>query len=206
MGVLRLVQRATEQQERLLVLTAELKKGLLDQLFPRGLCNEPQKQTEIGPIPQSWEVVELGCIVRNGKGQCSTPKAQGGIEYVDVSGISREFCESMSSNSYQLKDAPGRSQKEVKEGDIICARWPNRYYVLPVFRRSLTIRFDSTAYVQNRCRYHETKLRPTLFYYLFTHAFLKRFRIESARGFPAVKSDFRRENSEAVRGQQEIAR
>jgi len=58
-AVLRLVQRAIEQQARLLAQTAELKKTLLHQLFTHGLCGEPQKQTEIGLIPQSWEVVKL---------------------------------------------------------------------------------------------------------------------------------------------------
>jgi len=54
-GVLGVVQRAIEQQERLLALTAELKKTLLHQLFTHGLRSEPQKQTEIGPVPESWE-------------------------------------------------------------------------------------------------------------------------------------------------------
>ena len=57
-AVLGVVQRAMEQQERLLELTAELKKTLLHQLFTQGLRGEPQKQTDIGPVPESWEVVE----------------------------------------------------------------------------------------------------------------------------------------------------
>ena len=56
-GVLRAVQRAVEQQERLIALTTELKKALLHQLFTQGLRGEIQKQTEIGPVPESWEVV-----------------------------------------------------------------------------------------------------------------------------------------------------
>lgn len=59
-AVLGVVQRAMEQQERLLVLTAELKKALLHQLFTQGLRGEPQKQTDLGPVPESWEVVTLG--------------------------------------------------------------------------------------------------------------------------------------------------
>jgi len=59
-GVLGVVQRAMEQQERLLALTSELKKALLHQLFTSGLRGEPQKQTEIGPVPESWEVKPLG--------------------------------------------------------------------------------------------------------------------------------------------------
>ncbi len=56
-AVLGLVQRAIEQQERLIALTTELKKALMHKLFTEGLRGEPQKQTEIGPVPQSWEVV-----------------------------------------------------------------------------------------------------------------------------------------------------
>ncbi|MCL2591417.1 MAG: restriction endonuclease subunit S [Betaproteobacteria bacterium] len=59
-AVLGLVQQAIEQQEKLLALTTELKKTLLHQLFTHGLRNEPQKQTEIGLIPESWEVRPLG--------------------------------------------------------------------------------------------------------------------------------------------------
>src|SRR4030095_7371826 len=55
--VLGLVQRAVEQQERLIALTTELKKALLHKLFTEGLRGEPQKQTEIGPVPESWEIM-----------------------------------------------------------------------------------------------------------------------------------------------------
>ena len=70
--VLGVVQRAIEQQERLLQLTADLKKTLLHQLFTHGLRGEPQKQTEIGPVPENWEVVPLGSLAKIGNG--STPK------------------------------------------------------------------------------------------------------------------------------------
>jgi type I restriction enzyme S subunit len=58
--VLGLVQRAMEQQERLIALTTELKKALLHELFTRGLRGELQKQTKIGPMPESWEPTPLG--------------------------------------------------------------------------------------------------------------------------------------------------
>jgi len=58
--ILSTVQRAIEAQERIIQTTTELKKALMHKLFTEGLRNEPQKQTEIGPVPESWEVVELG--------------------------------------------------------------------------------------------------------------------------------------------------
>ena len=57
--VLSTVQRAIEAQERIIQTTTELKKALMNKLFTEGLRNEPQKQTEIGPIPESWELKEL---------------------------------------------------------------------------------------------------------------------------------------------------
>jgi restriction endonuclease S subunit len=58
--ILSTVQRAIEAQERIIQTTTELKKALMHKLFTEGLRNEPQKQTEIGPVPESWEVVALG--------------------------------------------------------------------------------------------------------------------------------------------------
>jgi type I restriction enzyme, S subunit len=65
-AVLGLVQRAIEQQERLIALTTELKKALLHKLFTQGLRGEPQKQTEIGPVPESWEVQSIQRLVDQG--------------------------------------------------------------------------------------------------------------------------------------------
>ncbi len=62
------VQRAIERQERLIALTAELKKALMHKLFTEGTRGEPLKQTEIGLVPESWTVIPLGelCEVANG--------------------------------------------------------------------------------------------------------------------------------------------
>lgn len=54
------VQRAIEAQERIIQTTTELKQALMQKLFSEGLRGEPQKETEIGLVPESWEVVELG--------------------------------------------------------------------------------------------------------------------------------------------------
>ncbi|MHB1076193.1 restriction endonuclease subunit S [Thiobacillus sp.] len=70
--ILSTVQRAIEAQERIIQTTTELKKALMHKLFTEGLRNEPQKQTEIGPVPASWDVVELGKLAKVGNG--STPK------------------------------------------------------------------------------------------------------------------------------------
>lgn len=63
------MQRTIEAQERIIQTTTELKKALMHKLFTEGLRNEPQKQTEIGPVPESWEVCTVGEVatVKGGK-------------------------------------------------------------------------------------------------------------------------------------------
>jgi len=64
--ILSMVQRAIEAQERIIQITTELKKALMHKLFTEGLSNEPQKQTEIGPVPESWatSTVESVCTIK----------------------------------------------------------------------------------------------------------------------------------------------
>ena len=69
--ILSTVQRAIEAQKRIIQTTTELKKALMHKLFTEGLRNEPQKQTEISPVPESWEVVELGDVARIERGKFS---------------------------------------------------------------------------------------------------------------------------------------
>lgn len=71
-AVLSLVQRAIEHQQRLIALTTELKKALMHKLFTEGLHGEPQKETEIGPIPASWSHVLLGDIAHGNTGAIQT--------------------------------------------------------------------------------------------------------------------------------------
>ncbi len=57
--VLSKIQQAIETQEKIIKTTQELKKALMQKLFTEGLNGEPQKQTDIGPIPESWEVKRI---------------------------------------------------------------------------------------------------------------------------------------------------
>lgn len=94
-AVLSAVQRATERQERLITLTAELKKALLHKLFTEGTRGEPLKQTEIGPVPKSWEIVRLDHLATIERGRFThrprnAPEFYGGnIPFVQTGDVSR---------------------------------------------------------------------------------------------------------------------
>lgn len=57
--VLDLVRRAILTEERGEQITSRLKRAAMHDLFTRGLRGEPQKDTEVGLVPASWDIRRL---------------------------------------------------------------------------------------------------------------------------------------------------
>ena len=57
--ILQTIQEAKSTRQREIALERERKAALIDYLFSHGAKGEPRKQTEIGEIPESWEVRKL---------------------------------------------------------------------------------------------------------------------------------------------------
>ena len=66
------VHGAITANEKAIEAGTELKRAAMRELFTRGLRGEAQRETEIGSVPESWDVVPLGSLGRVGNG--STPK------------------------------------------------------------------------------------------------------------------------------------
>ena len=54
--ILQTIQEAKFTRQREIALERERKAALMDYLFSHGTKGEPRKQTEIGAIPESWEI------------------------------------------------------------------------------------------------------------------------------------------------------
>jgi type I restriction enzyme S subunit len=72
-AVLLKIQQAIETQEKIIQSLRDLKKSTMQHLFTHGLRGEKSKMTEIGEIPESWEVatcedvadkITVGIVVR----------------------------------------------------------------------------------------------------------------------------------------------
>ncbi len=79
--VLQTIQEAKFTRQREIALERERKAALMDFLFSHGTKDEPRKQTEIGEIPESWDVVQtedVGKIVTGNTPKTSVPEYYGG--------------------------------------------------------------------------------------------------------------------------------
>ena len=121
---LQTIQEAKAARQRELALERERKAALMDHLFSYGTKGEPRKQTEIGEIPESWKVVQIGQIADfiNGYSQFNSKSyVDNGIPIfrigdlggqVDLSGVKRVS-----------KDiVPDLNQKRLFRGDILIAK------------------------------------------------------------------------------------
>jgi type I restriction enzyme S subunit len=121
-AVLGLVQRAIEQQERMVALTAELKKVLLHKLFTEGLRGEPQKQTEIGPVPESWEVVAVNdcCTVQTGvaKGRKVDEKEALTLPYLRVANVQSGYLDLSEMKTVTIRTKE-KGRYLLQKGDIV---------------------------------------------------------------------------------------
>lgn len=68
-GILSKVDEEIEKVERIIEQTEKLKKGLMQRLLTKGIEHTKFKKTELGEIPEEWEVKKLGKIIKfeNGK-------------------------------------------------------------------------------------------------------------------------------------------
>jgi type I restriction enzyme S subunit len=140
--VLSMVQRALEAQERIILTTIELKKALMQKLFTEGLRHEPQKQTDIGPIPESWEVMRLSDVCRFQSG--GTPSKQnpefwqGSIPWVSPKDMKRPRLDDVTDHISQealesgSKLAPAGSVFVVVRGMILAKTVPVALATVPM--------------------------------------------------------------------------
>ena len=61
-AVLSRLRNGIKVQDNIAVAAQELKRAAMQTLFTRGLRGEAQKETEIGPVPESWICIELGSL------------------------------------------------------------------------------------------------------------------------------------------------
>ena len=184
--VLSKIQKAIENQEKLSSYLRELKSSTIAKLFREGTCGEPLKQTEIGEIPQSWDVGTLSSVCDKTTTINPTKTPDKIIEYVDVSSVSSKQCRIINSTKYLGKDVPGRARKLVNYKDVIFATVRPTLRRVALVPKELDNQVVSTAFCIIRAK--KPKAYPEYIYYVVSSAnFITKIgRLQRGANYPAV--------------------
>lgn len=121
--ILEAVDEKIQKTDEIITTTDKLKKGLMRQLFTRGIGHTKFKKTKLGQIPENWEIITLGDIGTNIIGLTYSPKdvvQEGGTLVLRSSNIKGNALV-YSDNVYVSKEI--RSHLITKKGDILlCTR------------------------------------------------------------------------------------
>jgi type I restriction enzyme, S subunit len=171
--VLATVQNAIEQQNELIALTRELKASLMYKLFSEGLRGEKQKNTEIGLIPVSWNVMELGKTVEYIDYGYSAPipktEPENGIKIVSTADINKDG--EILYWKVRLTNAPQQTIKRLtlKDGDVLF-NWRNSAELIGktgVFEQQTQSHIFASFILRIRC--DEEKTHNNFLKYLLNH-------------------------------------
>lgn len=83
------VQDNLEKTENLVKVAEKLKKGLLEELLTKGISHKEFKKTELGEIPEGWNIKPLSaaCSIKNGKSNSEDAVSDGLYDFFDRSTI-----------------------------------------------------------------------------------------------------------------------
>lgn len=163
-----------------------LKAAAMRELFTRGLRGEPQKETEIGPMPESWQIVPLSEVCIPTDQVDLDTEGSRIIQYIDVSSVSRESLAVESTNTYVLKHAPGRARKRVLAGDVIIATIRPTLKRIALIPTELDNQVCSTAFCVLRAD-APPEQRKFIYYAVQRDGFIELLgRIQTGSSYPAV--------------------
>ena len=196
--VLEMIQRGIVAETKTILVSTDLKRATMRELFTLGLRGEAQKETEIGPMPESWDTYPLGDLCIESDTVDLRMEGDREVEYVDVSSVSREFLRIESTSRFTLRSGPSRARKRVYAGDVILAT------VRPTLLRAATVpaqldnQVCSTAFCVLRRDPNKTA-EKFIYYIVQRELFVQQLgSLESGASYPAVTERIVKEQSVPV--------
>jgi type I restriction enzyme S subunit len=167
---LQTVQEAKTARQRELVFARERKVAFMQYLFTHGTGGEPRKQTEIGEIPESWRIVELGRVVDIIYGvQAAVAHLLDksvGIPILTNINITNEGILDLSTLRYYTLPEQKREKLILKKGDLLFNwRSGSQYHVGKTALFDLDGEYTFSSFIL-RFRINEELINTYLFYYL----------------------------------------
>jgi type I restriction enzyme S subunit len=117
------IQRAIEAEEKLIATARDLKRSVMRQLFTCGLGGEPQKETEVGTLPESWTPHRLGDLAEIAYGAqaavASSTDPSIGVPIFTNINITNDGKIDLSKLRYYAVPEKNRERLLLKKGDVL---------------------------------------------------------------------------------------
>lgn len=113
------IEDNVEKTENLIQVAEKLKKELLEELLTKGIGHKKFKKTELGEIPQEWQLRRFSDIIAiNPESLSSRTEIEYELEYIDISSI--EGPNNITrTEKYKFANAPSRARRIVRKRDVI---------------------------------------------------------------------------------------
>lgn len=136
-SILTSVDKVIENTQKQINKLQDFKKATMNELLTKGIGHTKFKDSELGRIPKSWDVVsvsDLAFIDRESLSSSTSPDYQ--FFYIDITSVKTCFID-IPSTKIKYSDSPSRARRVVKKGDVL----------LSTVRPNL----KAFAYVENDC-------------------------------------------------------
>lgn len=125
--VLNTVRQAIEATERVIAAARELKRSMMKHLFTYGPVpvheadQVPLKETEIGEVPEGWEIsyIEDICDVNKFNRDPTIEQPEDEFVYIDISSIDNETGKITLPTRILGRSAPSRARRVIHTNDVI---------------------------------------------------------------------------------------
>ena len=188
--ILTTLDEAIEKTSQIIEKTKEAKKGLMQEVLARGIGHKKFKKTEIGKIPEKWQLAPLRNV--SIKGSIKDPRnfPDQKFRYVDVSSVSNEFYKVTDFQIVNGRNAPSRARKEIKWKDIIYATVRPYLKRIAVVPKELDGEICSTGFCVIKCNPKLSHYKY-VFYILQTDWITEKFTgLQRGSNYPAITDNY----------------
>jgi type I restriction enzyme S subunit len=151
-GVLGVVDSVIAKTDEVIAKTERLKKGLMQTLLTRGIGHKEFKETEIGKIPKTWQVVKIKDVAEINRESIDPSKEMPNktFLYVDIDSVE----EGKIRNPKRIlgTEAPSRARRVIHVNDVIMSTVRPYLKAFAIVPKELDNQICSTGFAVLSCK------------------------------------------------------
>lgn len=175
--ILSTVDEQIDNVDALIEKNKELKKGLMQTLLTKGIGHTRFKKTEIGEIPEEWEVKNLSEVVwyQEGPGLRKWQFTSAGIKVINVTNLVGNYLDLSNTSRYIDESEVEKKYKHflIDENDIVVASSGNSWGKVSVVRKRDLPLLMNTSVIRFKSMEEERLSTKYLLQFLKSDAFKK---------------------------------